>query len=300
MKQLMLYPNSVTVPVMTNYGQPLDPKGMLYIRVIKMEGFENQDMIGKQDPYVTLEVGWGMQRPGVGGWCLKPKTFMSNALCEEGKGEAGGHSQSAGIAFMWLTKRRWSWHVTGTGAGCAAHCIGHVCPVCSSKQTVLASHHTDLLLLHALRPAHKRQQPNDCCAMKYPHLYPPNNHLPQVRHGRGKTTTVKRSEVNPVFNEEFFLVVDSIETQALKLTLWDQDHLMPTDELLGEALVYFTEEKVVKNLVTGGEEVRGAGGRGRRWGGVFDGARRCAGLPAGASLCQQEEMRWFGGRRREL
>jgi hypothetical protein len=52
----MLYPNSVTVPVMTNYGQPPEPKGMLYVRVIRMEGFENQDLIGKQDPYVTLEV----------------------------------------------------------------------------------------------------------------------------------------------------------------------------------------------------------------------------------------------------
>lgn len=33
--QVMLYPNSVSVPLMTNFGAPEDPVGMLHIRLKK-------------------------------------------------------------------------------------------------------------------------------------------------------------------------------------------------------------------------------------------------------------------------
>lgn len=45
MKQILLYPNSVSVPLMTNFGAPPEPLGMLHVRLHRRAG-EGSGMLG--------------------------------------------------------------------------------------------------------------------------------------------------------------------------------------------------------------------------------------------------------------
>lgn len=56
MSQLMLYPNSVSVPLMTNFGIPVEPEGMVHVTLQKIEGLKSTDFMTKGDPYVVFEV----------------------------------------------------------------------------------------------------------------------------------------------------------------------------------------------------------------------------------------------------
>lgn len=55
-KELLLYPNRVTVPLMANFGAPPDPAGMLHVRLHRVEGFRTNDVLGKGNPYVMFQV----------------------------------------------------------------------------------------------------------------------------------------------------------------------------------------------------------------------------------------------------
>lgn len=55
-KQLALYPNSISVPLMTNFGVPPDPQGMLHITLTKIDNLKSTDLLSKGDPYVVFEV----------------------------------------------------------------------------------------------------------------------------------------------------------------------------------------------------------------------------------------------------
>lgn len=57
--QVALYPNSVSVPLMENYGIPQAPKGMLHVRLQKAENIRRTDLVSKPDPYVHFEVRQG-------------------------------------------------------------------------------------------------------------------------------------------------------------------------------------------------------------------------------------------------
>ena len=83
--------------------------------------------------------------------------------------------------------------------------------------------------------------------------------LAQVREGRPQKSKVIRGNNNPEFHEDFFLVVDNLETQTLTIKVYDQDLLMPEDELLGIRKLCFSEEKIVVDEVTGEEKVREMG-----------------------------------------
>ncbi|GBF88447.1 hypothetical protein Rsub_01160 [Raphidocelis subcapitata] len=61
MKQLLLYPNSISVPLMANFGAPSEPLGMLHVRLHRIEGFKTSDMVGRGDPYVTFMVRQGRE-----------------------------------------------------------------------------------------------------------------------------------------------------------------------------------------------------------------------------------------------
>jgi len=130
-KEVALYPNSISVPLMSNFGVPENPKGMLHVRLLRMKSFKSADTFGKSDPYVVFE----------------------------------------------------------------------------------------------------------------------------VREGRPQKSKVVRGNNNPEFHEDFFLVVDNLETQTLTIKVYDQDLLMPEDELLGIRELYFSEEKIVVDEVTGEEKV---------------------------------------------
>jgi hypothetical protein len=54
--KVALYPNSISVPLMPNYGQE-GAKGMLHVRLHKIEGIASFDLLSKSDPYVVFEVG---------------------------------------------------------------------------------------------------------------------------------------------------------------------------------------------------------------------------------------------------
>ena len=56
-KEVALYPNSISVPLMSNFGVPENPKGMLHVRLLRMKSFKSADTFGKSDPYVVFEVG---------------------------------------------------------------------------------------------------------------------------------------------------------------------------------------------------------------------------------------------------
>ena len=56
MKEVALYPNSISVPLMTNYGVPHQPKGMLHITLHGISNLKSTDLITKGDPYVVFEV----------------------------------------------------------------------------------------------------------------------------------------------------------------------------------------------------------------------------------------------------
>jgi hypothetical protein len=55
-KEVALYPNSVSVPLMANYGVPHQPKGMVHITLHSITGLKSTDMLTKGDPYVVFEV----------------------------------------------------------------------------------------------------------------------------------------------------------------------------------------------------------------------------------------------------
>jgi hypothetical protein len=55
-KEVALYPNSVSVPLMANYGVPHQPKGMVHITLHSITGLKSTDMLTKGDPYVEFEV----------------------------------------------------------------------------------------------------------------------------------------------------------------------------------------------------------------------------------------------------
>lgn len=56
MKEVALYPNSISVPLLANYGVPPAPKGMLHITLKTIEGLKSTDYLTKGDPYVVFEV----------------------------------------------------------------------------------------------------------------------------------------------------------------------------------------------------------------------------------------------------
>ncbi|KAI8467075.1 MAG: C2 domain-containing protein [Monoraphidium minutum] len=58
-KEVMLYPNSVSVPLMTNFGAPKDPVGMLHIKLSRIEGLKTSDVVGKGDAYVVFSIREG-------------------------------------------------------------------------------------------------------------------------------------------------------------------------------------------------------------------------------------------------
>eukprot|EP00878_Enallax_costatus_P009636 GHUV01010067.1.p1 GENE.GHUV01010067.1~~GHUV01010067.1.p1 ORF type:complete len:515 (+),score=110.80 GHUV01010067.1:357-1901(+) len=131
MSQLMLYPNSVSVPLMTNFGIPEDPQGMVHVTLQKIEGLKSTDFMTKGDPYAVFE----------------------------------------------------------------------------------------------------------------------------IREGRQQRSKIVKSSNNPVFNEEFFMVVDDFVKQKLSIKVYDYDRLCPTDDLLGMAEVYFSEEVIETDPKTGGQKV---------------------------------------------
>lgn len=55
-KQLLLYPNSVSVPLMPNFGVTPEPQGMVRITLSRIEGLKSTDLLTKGDPYVVFTV----------------------------------------------------------------------------------------------------------------------------------------------------------------------------------------------------------------------------------------------------
>eukprot|EP00879_Flechtneria_rotunda_P030315 GHRR01032936.1.p1 GENE.GHRR01032936.1~~GHRR01032936.1.p1 ORF type:complete len:358 (+),score=59.35 GHRR01032936.1:742-1815(+) len=62
LKQVAIYPNSISAPLMQNYGEPPEPQGMVHIFLEKIEGLKSTDLMTKGDPYVLLEVREGRQQ----------------------------------------------------------------------------------------------------------------------------------------------------------------------------------------------------------------------------------------------
>jgi hypothetical protein len=56
LKDVLLYPNSVSVPLMTNFGVPPEPQGMVKVTLAKIDGLKTTDLLTKGDPYVVFEV----------------------------------------------------------------------------------------------------------------------------------------------------------------------------------------------------------------------------------------------------
>ncbi|WIA39496.1 hypothetical protein OEZ86_005594 [Tetradesmus obliquus] len=131
LKDVLLYPNSVSVPLMTNFGVPPEPQGMVKVTLTKIENLKTTDLLTKGDPYVVFE----------------------------------------------------------------------------------------------------------------------------IREGRVQRSKTVKSSNNPVFNQEFFTVVDDFQQQKLSIKVYDYDRLCPTDDLLGTAEVFFSEEAIESDPATGGEKV---------------------------------------------
>lgn len=55
-KEIALYPNSVSVPLMENFGVPHAPKGMIHVKLERITNLKSTDFITKGDPYVVFEV----------------------------------------------------------------------------------------------------------------------------------------------------------------------------------------------------------------------------------------------------
>jgi len=55
-KEIALYPNSVSVPLMENFGVPRAPKGMIHVKLERITNLKSTDFITKGDPYVVFEV----------------------------------------------------------------------------------------------------------------------------------------------------------------------------------------------------------------------------------------------------
>jgi hypothetical protein len=56
LKDVLLYPNSVSVPLMTNFGVPPEPQGMVKVTLTRIENLKTTDLLTKGDPYVVFEV----------------------------------------------------------------------------------------------------------------------------------------------------------------------------------------------------------------------------------------------------
>jgi Ca2+-dependent lipid-binding protein len=56
LKDVLLYPNSVSVPLMTNFGVPPEPQGMVKVTLTKIDNLKTTDLLTKGDPYVVFEV----------------------------------------------------------------------------------------------------------------------------------------------------------------------------------------------------------------------------------------------------
>jgi hypothetical protein len=56
LKDVLLYPNSVSVPLMANFGVPPEPQGMVKVTLTKIENLKTTDLLTKGDPYVVFEV----------------------------------------------------------------------------------------------------------------------------------------------------------------------------------------------------------------------------------------------------
>lgn len=56
-KEIALYPNSISVPLMENYGVRKQPKGMVHVTLHSITGLKSTDLLSKGDPYVVFEVG---------------------------------------------------------------------------------------------------------------------------------------------------------------------------------------------------------------------------------------------------
>jgi Ca2+-dependent lipid-binding protein len=54
--QMLVYPNQLDVPLMENSGLPKAPVGMLEVTVEKATGLKGNDVLGKGDPYLRLQV----------------------------------------------------------------------------------------------------------------------------------------------------------------------------------------------------------------------------------------------------
>ncbi len=55
-KEIALYPNSVSVPLLPNYGVPPHPRGMIHITLHSISNLKSTDFITKGDAYVEFEV----------------------------------------------------------------------------------------------------------------------------------------------------------------------------------------------------------------------------------------------------
>lgn len=53
---MLVYPNQLDIPLMENSGLAKPPVGMLEITVEKAIGLKSGDMLGKGDPYVSIQV----------------------------------------------------------------------------------------------------------------------------------------------------------------------------------------------------------------------------------------------------
>ena len=63
LSQMLVYPNQLDIPLMENSGLAKPPVGMLEVTVEKAVGLKSGDMLGKGDPYVSIQVQVRMQLP---------------------------------------------------------------------------------------------------------------------------------------------------------------------------------------------------------------------------------------------
>lgn len=54
--QMLVYPNQLDIPLMENSGLAKAPVGMLEVTVEKALGLKSGDMLGKGDPYASIQV----------------------------------------------------------------------------------------------------------------------------------------------------------------------------------------------------------------------------------------------------
>lgn len=72
----------------------------------------------------------------------------------------------------------------------------------------------------------------------------------ETREGRGQRGRTERGTQAPVWDQELFLVVDDLVAQSLKVRVWDEDP-GPSDDLMGVAEIFFTEETIARDPLTG-------------------------------------------------